>query len=57
MFDDAMRDLIARNPNVTEFRNMCIEHGMVTLRTDGFRKVARGTTSVEEVLRVTEASG
>jgi type II secretory ATPase GspE/PulE/Tfp pilus assembly ATPase PilB-like protein len=29
---------------------------MVTLRDDGFRKVARGVTTVEEVLRVTEST-
>ena len=55
LLDDFMRDAIARNPNVTEFRNICTERGMVTLRTDGFQKVAAGQTSVEEVLRVTEA--
>jgi type II secretory ATPase GspE/PulE/Tfp pilus assembly ATPase PilB-like protein len=29
---------------------------MVTLREDGFKKVAAGVTTVEEVLRVTEAT-
>ncbi len=53
--DDQLRDIIARNPNVAEFRRLCIERGMVTLRDDGMRKVARGLTTVEEVLRVTEA--
>ncbi|MEO1511411.1 MAG: ATPase, T2SS/T4P/T4SS family, partial [Planctomycetota bacterium] len=54
--DDHLRDVIARNPNVSEFRRMCIERGMVTLRQDGMRKAAEGLTSVREVLRVTEAS-
>ncbi len=53
--DDQLRDLIARNPNVSEFRRLCIERGMVTLRSDGMRKVAKGITTVQEVLRVTEA--
>ncbi|MCC6675976.1 MAG: Flp pilus assembly complex ATPase component TadA [Phycisphaerales bacterium] len=53
--DDQLRDIIARNPNVAEFRRLCIERGMVTLRQDGLRKVARGLTTVQEVLRVTEA--
>jgi type IV pilus assembly protein PilB len=52
--DDQLRDVVARNPNVAEFRRMCIERGMVTLRQDGIRKVAKGLTSVPEVLRVTE---
>jgi type IV pilus assembly protein PilB len=56
MLDDFLRDAVARNPNVTEFRRVCTERGMVTLREDGFKKVATGTTPVEEVLRVTEAT-
>ncbi len=54
--DDQLRDIIARNPNVAEFRRICIERGMVTLRADGLRKVAKGVTTVQEVLRVTEAN-
>jgi type IV pilus assembly protein PilB len=56
VLDDSLRDRIASNPNVTEFRRICIERGMVTLREDGFRKVAQGRTTVDEVLRVTEAT-
>lgn len=52
--DDQLRDIIARNPNVAEFRRMCIERGMVTLRQDGLRKVQTGITTVSEVLRATE---
>ena len=52
--DDQLRDIIARNPNVAEFRRMCIERGMVTLRQDGMHKVSAGLTSVSEVLRATE---
>ncbi len=54
--DDQLRDMIARNPNVAEFRRICIERGMVTLRADGMRKVAKGLTTVQEVLRVTEGN-
>jgi len=53
--DDSLRDIIARNPNVSEFRRLCIERGMVTLRQDGMRKVVQGITTTQEVLRVTEA--
>jgi type IV pilus assembly protein PilB len=56
LLDDHLRDTIARNPNVTEFRRTCIERGMVTLREDGFKKVGSGATTVEEILRVTEAT-
>ncbi len=51
--DDQMRDVIARNPNVAEFRHLCLQRGMVSLRQDGMNKVAEGTTTVAEVLRVT----
>lgn len=57
LLDDVLRDRIAANPSVTEFRRLCVERGMATLRTDGFRKVERGLTTVDEVLRVTEAVG
>lgn len=56
VLDDHLRDLVAGNPNVTEFRRICCERGMVTLRQDGFEKVNRGVTTVEEILRVTEAT-
>jgi type II secretory ATPase GspE/PulE/Tfp pilus assembly ATPase PilB-like protein len=56
VLDDFLRDKIAGNPNVTEFRRLCVERGMATLREDGFQKVAMGVTTVEEVLRVTEST-
>ena len=56
VIDDMLRDVIARNPNVTEFRRTCIENGMVTLRQDGFTKVQQGRTTINEILRVTEAT-
>ncbi|HMN40163.1 MAG TPA: ATPase, T2SS/T4P/T4SS family [Phycisphaerales bacterium] len=54
--DDSLRDIIARNPNVSEFRRTCMERGMVTLRSDGMVKVSQGLTSVEEVIRATESN-
>ncbi|MEM9065455.1 MAG: GspE/PulE family protein [Planctomycetota bacterium] len=51
--DDQVRDVIARNPNVSEFRRLCLERGMVSLQADGLKKVARGLTTVQEILRVT----
>ncbi len=56
VLDDHLRDQIARSPNVTEFRRLCTGRGMVTLREDGFKKVASGATTVEEVLSVTEGT-
>ena len=54
--DDGLRDVVARNPNVSEFRRMCLERGMVSLRQDGMKKAAQGSTSIREILRVTEAA-
>ena len=54
IINDELRDMIAREPNVTEFRRQCLEFGMISLRADGYDKVTRGLTTVEEVLRVTE---
>ncbi len=54
--DDQLRDVIARNPNVAEFRRICQERGMVPLRSDGMKKVGKGLTTVPEILRVTEAN-
>ncbi len=56
VLDDHLRDLIARNPNVTEFRRQCVERNMTSLRQDGYDKIAAGITTIEEVLRVTEAT-
>ena len=56
VLDDFLRDKIAANPNVVEFRRLCVERGMNTLREDGFSKVRAGKTTVEEVLSVTEAT-
>ena len=56
VLDDFLRDRIASSPNVTEFRRVCIERGMTTLRDDGFKKIQQGLTTLEEVLRVTEAT-
>ena len=56
VIDDQLRDVVARNPNVSEFRRMCIERGMNSLRQDGLSKAAQGRTTVQEVLRVTESN-
>jgi type IV pilus assembly protein PilB len=57
VLDDAMRDRVAASPNVAELRRYCNGQGMVSLRVDGIRKVKRGITTVEEVLRATEDVG
>jgi type IV pilus assembly protein PilB len=55
VMDDALRDLVTRNPIVTELRKLCRERGLVTLRQDGFKKALTGLTTIDEILRVTES--
>jgi type II secretory ATPase GspE/PulE/Tfp pilus assembly ATPase PilB-like protein len=52
--DDWLRDQVTGNPDVTHLRKLCRERGLVTLRDDGFQKVIKGLTTVDEILRVTE---
>ncbi|HLO40520.1 MAG TPA: ATPase, T2SS/T4P/T4SS family [Phycisphaerales bacterium] len=52
--DNQLRDIIARNPSAPEFTRICIERGMVTLQQDGLKKVTKGLTTVDEVLRATK---
>jgi len=51
---DSVRELVtARTPSGV-IKSHCVERGMSTLRQDGFRKVDRGITTIEEVARVTQ---
>jgi len=54
VMDDGLRDTVTSNPDVTNLRKLCRERGLVSLRQDGFDKVKRGLTTVDEILRVTE---
>lgn len=51
-----MQTLVLSHAPVNELRQLAIRQGFRTLRQDGFLKAWQGITSVEEVLRVTEAS-
>lgn len=53
--DDEVRHLINEELTSPELRRRAREFGMRTLREDGIRKVLAGTTSAEEILRVTMA--
>jgi type IV pilus assembly protein PilB len=56
LMDDSIRDMVTRNPDVVQLRKACRERGLVTLREDGFEKVSKGMTTVDEILRVTESA-
>jgi type II secretion system protein E len=51
---DSIRQLIVARASTTEIRAAAMKHGMRPLRHDGWTKVLRGITTVEEVLRVSE---
>jgi len=51
---EALRPLIMNRAPATTIAQRAIEAGMRTLRTDGWNKVKAGTTTIEEVLRVTQ---
>jgi len=49
---DAMRNAVHANSGLPIMRRLAKKEGMITLRRDGARHVAAGTTSLDEVLRV-----
>ena len=53
---DAMRQLVAENPDVAEIKKLARAEGMTTLQGSGLELVAKGKTSLEELQRVFKAS-
>jgi type II secretion system protein E len=51
---EALRPLVMNRANASTIAQRAIENGMRTLRVDGWNKVKAGTTTIEEVLRVTQ---
>ena len=54
VIDDNIRDLILKKSTAQIIRDQAHQKGMTTLREDGWDKVLRGITTVEEILRVTQ---
>jgi type II secretion system protein E len=54
ILNEALRPLILNRAAASTIAQKAIEHGMRTLRTDGWNKVREGSTTIEEVLRVTQ---
>ncbi|MDH5590822.1 MAG: ATPase, T2SS/T4P/T4SS family, partial [Gemmatimonadota bacterium] len=52
----ALRKAIMREAGTDEIRDLARSEGMLTLRDDGLVKVARGATSLEEIVKETTAS-
>ena len=54
ILNEAMRPIILARAAASTIAAKAIEQGMRTLRTDGWNKVRDGSTTIEEVLRVTQ---
>ena len=53
LIDDETEKFILTSPSIGALRKLAIKKGMVLMRQDGFIKVLEGTTTIEEVDRVT----
>lgn len=53
--DDDIRQLIIKSVDGGTIKKKAVDKGMVTLREDGIRKVLNGVTSIEELMRATQA--
>jgi len=51
----SLRKLIMMNVGAVEIRDHAVEEGMLTLRMDGWMKVMKGITTLEQVIRETTA--
>jgi type IV pilus assembly protein PilB len=51
----AIRKLIIQNAGAAELKDAAVDEGMLTLRMDGWLKVLRGITTLEQVVRETAA--
>ncbi len=51
----SLKKLIMQNADVQVIRDTAIEEGMLTLRMDGWLKVLKGITTLEQVIRETSA--
>jgi type IV pilus assembly protein PilB len=48
-----LRRMILRGASVAELRDQAVAEGMLTLRMDGLKKIERGLTTLEEVVKET----
>ena len=55
MLTPKLRKLILMNVGAAEIRDGAIEEGMLTLRMDGWLKIMKGITTMEQVIRETSA--
>ena len=54
LLDDDLKNLILKTSDSNAIKRKAVEKGMITVRQDGAFKVLDGTTTIEEVFRVTQ---
>ena len=52
---DEMREMVHNRVSTYEIKRMGLKNGMRTLRMDGWARVLNGTSSVDEVMRITKS--
>ena len=50
---DTIRDHVMSNHSAAILKKTAIREGLVTLRMDGAKKVIRGISTIDEIIRVT----
>ncbi len=50
-----LRRMILRSASIADIQAMAVKEGMLTLRMDGLKKIERGVTTLEEVVKETAA--
>jgi type II secretory ATPase GspE/PulE/Tfp pilus assembly ATPase PilB-like protein len=55
LINEEIQDLIYKQESAGTIKRASMNAGLQTLRMDGARKVLAGTTTIAEVLRVTQA--
>jgi general secretion pathway protein E len=53
LMSEPIKQLVLERCDVDQIARTAMEHGMISMRDDGLRKAIAGTTTLEEVLRVT----
>jgi type IV pilus assembly protein PilB len=56
LVNSAIRKAIMEGAGTDEIRDVALANGMLTLRMDGLKKVERGATTLEEVIKETSAA-
>jgi type IV pilus assembly protein PilB len=53
--DETFREMMTQDPSINHMRKVFARSGQASLYEDGMDKVRQGITTIEEVMRVTEA--